>query len=76
MNKFNEVAQTVLGEAHKNPRLLAWAGLEESYRHISDLLSKKGLRAHEYNDVLEVVQKAMKLAFNEGYKAAESNPFR
>jgi len=76
MNKFNEVAQTVLGEAHKNPRLVAWAELEKIYRHLSDLLSKKGFKAHEYNDVMEVVQKAVKLGFNEGYKAAEQNPFK
>jgi succinyl-CoA synthetase beta subunit len=71
MNKFNEVAQTVLQEEIKiDPRL------GNVYRKVSDLLSKKGLKAHEYNDVLEVVQRAIKLAFNEGYKAAESNPFK
>jgi succinyl-CoA synthetase beta subunit len=71
MNKFNEVAQTVLQEEIKiDPRL------GNVYRQVSDLLSKKGLKAHEYNDVLEVVQRAIKLAFNEGYKAAESNPFK
>jgi len=71
MNKFNKVAQTVLQEEVKiDPRL------GNVYRKISDLLSKKGLKAHEYNDVLEVVQRAIKLAFNEGYKAAESNPFK
>jgi len=70
MNKFNEVAQTVLQEAKIDPRL------GSVYRQISDLLSKKGLKAHEYEDVMNVVQKAIKLAFNEGYKAAESNPFR
>jgi succinyl-CoA synthetase beta subunit len=70
MNKFNEMAQTVLQEVKIDPKL------GNIYRQISDLLSKKGLKAHEYNDVMEVVQKAIKLAFNEGYKAAESNPFR
>jgi succinyl-CoA synthetase beta subunit len=70
MNKFNEVAQTVLNEAQIDPKL------GNVYRQISDLLSKKGLKAHEYNDVMEVVQKAIKFAFNEGYKAAESNPFK
>jgi succinyl-CoA synthetase beta subunit len=71
MNKFNKIAQTVLHEEIKiDPRL------GNAYRQVSDLLSKKGLKAHEYNDVLEVVQKAIKLAFNEGYKAAESNPFK
>jgi succinyl-CoA synthetase beta subunit len=70
MNKFNEVAQTVLQEAEIDPRL------GSIYRQISDLLSKKGLKAYEYEDVMSVVQKAIKLAFNEGYKAAESNPFK
>jgi succinyl-CoA synthetase beta subunit len=71
MNKFNEVAQTVLQEEIKiDPRL------GNVYRQVSDLLSKKGLKAHEYEDVMDVVQKAIKLAFNEGYKASESNPFR
>jgi succinyl-CoA synthetase beta subunit len=71
MNKFNKVAQTVLQEEVKiDPRL------GNVYRKVSDLLSKKGLKAHEYNDVLEVVQRAIKLAFNDGYKAAESNPFK
>jgi hypothetical protein len=76
MNKFNEVAYTVLDETQMNPKLGAWAGSEKIYRHLSDLLSKKGLKAYEYNDVMEVVQRAIKLAFNEGYKAAESNPFK
>jgi succinyl-CoA synthetase beta subunit len=70
MNKFNKVAQTVLQEAKINPKL------GNVYRQVSDLLSKKGLKAHEYEDVMDVVQKAIKLAFNEGYKASESNPFR
>jgi succinyl-CoA synthetase beta subunit len=70
MNKFNEVAQTVLQEAKIDPRL------GSIYIQISDLLSKKGLKAYEYEDVMSVVQKAIKLAFNEGYKAAESNPFK
>jgi len=70
MNKFNEVAQTVLQEAKIDSKL------GSVYRQVSDLLSKKGLKAHEYEDVMDVVQKAIKLAFNEGYKASESNPFR
>lgn len=70
MKKFNEVAQSVLGEAQIDPKL------GSVYRQISDLLSKKGLKAYEYNDIMEVVQKAIKMAFNEGYKAAEQNPFK
>ena len=70
MNKFNEVAQTVLGEATIDPRI------GSVYRQISDLLSKKGLKAFEQNEILDAVQKAIKMAFNEGYKAAEQNPFK
>lgn len=70
MKKFNEVAQSVLGEAQIDPKL------GNVYREVSDLLSKKGLKAFEQNEILEAVQKAIKMAFNEGYKAAESNPFK
>ena len=70
MNKFNEVAQTVLKEAQIDPKL------GSVYRQISDLLSKKGLKAFEQTEIMDVVQKAIKMAFNEGYKAAESNPFK
>jgi succinyl-CoA synthetase beta subunit len=69
MNKFNEVAQTVLNE-EIDPKI------GSHYRQISDILSKKGLKAFEQNKILEVVQSAIKLAFNEGYKAAEKNPFK
>lgn len=71
MNKFNEVAQTVLNEAANiDPKI------GDLYREVSDLLSAKGLKAYEQNEILEVVQKAIKLGFKEGYKAAEENPFR
>jgi succinyl-CoA synthetase beta subunit len=72
MNEFNKVAQAVLKEADVNidPKI------GSHYKQISDLLSKKGIKAFEQNDILDVVQHAIKLAFNEGYKAAESNPFR
>lgn len=70
MNKFNEVAQTVLKEAQIDPKL------GSVYKQISDILSKKGLKAFEQNEVMDVVQRAIKMAFNEGYKAAEANPFR
>lgn len=76
MNKFNEVAQTVLGEALTKSNLVAWANLTNIYRELSIILSKKGLKPVEHNEVMEAVQKAMKLAFNEGYKTAESNPFK
>lgn len=70
MSKFNEVTKSILGEAKINPEI------GSVYRQISDLLSKKGLRAFEQNEILDVVQKAIKMAFKEGYKAAEENPFR
>lgn len=68
MSKFNEVAQSVLKEEVEDKRSV--------YRQISDLLSKKGLKAFEQNEILEAVQKAISTAFKEGYKAAEKNPFR
>jgi len=70
MNKFNEVAQTVLGEAEIDPKI------GDLYREVSTLLSAKGLKAYEQDEILKVVQKAIKLGFKEGYKAAEQNPFR
>lgn len=70
MHKFNEVAQTVLKEAQTD------SSPSNIYREISDLLSKKGFRAFEQTEILDVVQKAIKMAYDEGYKAAESNPFR
>lgn len=70
MSKFNEVAQSVLGEATVDPKI------GSVYKQIMDILSKKGLKAHEQTEVLDAVQKAIKMAFNEGYKAAERNPFK
>lgn len=70
MNRFNKVAQTVLKEAQIDPKL------GSVYRQISDILSKKGLKAFEQTEIMDVVQKAIKMAFNEGYKAAEKNPFK
>lgn len=69
MNKFNEVAQTVLKE-EIDPKTGSY------YRQITDILSKKGLKAYEYNEVLEIVKKAIVQARDEGYKAAEKNPFK
>lgn len=70
MSKFNEVAQSVLGEAVVDPKI------GSVYKQVMDILSKKGLKAHEQTEVLDAVQKAIKMAFNEGYKAAERNPFK
>ena len=70
MSKFYEIARSVLGEAQIDPKI------GDLYREVSDLLSAKGLKAFEQNEILEVVQKAIKLGFKEGYKAAEQNPFK
>lgn len=64
MNKFNEVAQTVLKEEI------------DYYKQISDFLSKKGLKAYEYNEVLVLVEKAIVQALNKGHKDAERYPFK
>ena len=69
MNKFNEVAQTVLKE-EIDPKI------GSHYKQISNILAKSGIKAFEQHKILEVVQNAIKLAFNEGYKAAEKNPFK
>lgn len=69
MKKFNEVAQTVLKESHQDE-------ISSIYREVSDLLSAKGLKAFEQDEILKAVQKAIKLGWNQGYKAAEDNPFR
>jgi len=70
MNKFNEVAKTILGEATINPKI------GSLFRKVSDLLSAKGLKAFEQQEILDVVQEAIKLGFNEGYKAGSQNPFK
>jgi len=70
MSKFNEITKTVLGEAEIDPQI------GDLYREVSQLLAAKGLKAFEQNEILKVVQKAIKLGFKEGYKAAEQNPFR
>lgn len=70
MSSFNEVAQSVLGEAQIDPKI------GSVYKQISDLLSAKGLKAFEQSEILDVVQKAIKMVFKEGYRAAEQNPFK
>lgn len=66
MNKFNEIAQTVLKEEIDL----------DYYKQIADFLSKKGLKAYEYNEVLVLVRKAIVQARNEGHKDAERYPFK
>jgi hypothetical protein len=70
MNKFNEITKTVLGEATINPKI------GSLFKKVSDLLSAKGLKAFEQQEILDVVQEAIKLGFNEGYKAGSTNPFK
>ena len=60
----------ILGEAEVNPKI------GNLYKKVSQLLATKGLKAYEQNEILEVVQEAIRLGFKEGYKAAESNPFK
>ena len=65
MNKFNKVAQSVLKEERR-----------EYYAEIANILTSYGLRAYEMEPLMDVIQEAIKMAYNEGKKAAESNPFR
>jgi len=69
MNKFNEVAQTVLKEEIDSK-------IESHYRLIANMLTKKGIKAYEQDEIFEVVQRIIKLAFDKGYDAAEKNPFK
>ena len=68
MNKFNEVAQTVLKEEMD--------AKQSVFRQISDFLSAKGIKAFEQNEILKAVQEAMYQAYLEGKKAAKENPFK
>lgn len=70
MSKFNKIANTVLKENTANPKI------SNVYKQITGILSSKGLKAYEQAEVLDAVQKAIELAFKEGYKAAEQNPFK
>jgi hypothetical protein len=64
MNKFNEVAQTVLKEEK-----------HDYFHQISDILTSYGMKAYEMEPLMKIVQKAITLSFNEGYKAGSTNPF-
>ncbi len=66
MIKFNEVAQSVLKENSSKDT--------EYYRQISDILSKKGIRAFEQKEILDIVAKLINISFKEGVKAAD--PFK
>lgn len=68
MNKFNKVAQSILKEEVEDKQSV--------YRQISDLLSAKGIKAFEQDEILKVVQDAIHQGYKEGYKAAKGNPFK
>lgn len=68
MNKFNEVAQSVLKEEVEDK--------QNVYRRISDLLSAKDIKAFEQDEILKAVQDAIHQAYREGYKDAKENPFK
>jgi hypothetical protein len=65
MNKFNKVAQTVLNESK-----------HDYYRQIADILTSYGMKAYEMEPLMKIVHKAITIAFNEGYKAGSTNPFK
>ena len=65
MNKFNKVAQSVLKEEKR-----------EYYAEIAKILSSYGLKAYQMEPLMDVIQEAIKMAYYEGKRAAESNPFR
>ena len=46
------------------------------FNKVSTLLTKKGLKAHEQSEILDVVKQAIKAGWDLGYKASEDNPFR
>lgn len=68
MGKFNEVAQTVLKEEIEDRQSV--------YRQISDILSAKGIKAFEQNEILKAIQEAIYQAYREGFKAGKENPFK
>jgi hypothetical protein len=65
MEKFNEVAQTILKEDK-----------HDYYRQIADILTSYGMKAYDMEPLMKIVHKAITLAFNEGYKAGSTNPFK
>lgn len=65
MNKFNGITQTILNEDK-----------HDYYRQIADILTSYGMRAYEMEPLMKLIHKAITLAFNEGYKAGSTNPFK
>lgn len=72
MNKFNEIAQTVLKEEsnEKNSKVGVY------YQKVIDTLKEKGLMSHDMIPVLDAVRQAYMSGYQEGKKAVEQNPFR
>jgi predicted transcriptional regulator len=48
----------------------------EYYAEIAKILSSYGLKAYQMEPLMDVVQEAIKMAYYEGKRAAELNPFR
>jgi hypothetical protein len=63
-------------DKHKNNVYEESLDAKNYFRQISDALAAFGLKAFEQDPILKIVQKAITLSFNEGYKAGTSNPFR
>jgi hypothetical protein len=68
MTKFDRIARSLLNEEADQRQNI--------YRQISDLLSAKGIKAFEQDEILKAVQEAMYQAYLEGKKAAKENPFK
>lgn len=63
-------------EKHKKNVYEESLDAKSHFRQISDALGAFGLKAFEQEPILKIVQKAITLAFNEGYKAGTTNPFK
>ena len=72
MNKFNEVAQTVLKEDlnKQEPKV------GEYYKKVIDTLKQKGLMSHDMIPVLDAVRQAYMSGYEDGKRAVEQNPFK
>ena len=68
MTKFDRIARSLLNEEADQRQNI--------YRQISDLLSAKGIKAFEQDEILKTIQNAMHQAYKEGYKAGGENPFK
>jgi len=48
----------------------------EYYPQIAKILTSYGLKAYQAEPIMEIVQKAIVLAYKEGVKAGSKNPFK